>query len=671
MKKLITFFSLLFIFQLKISAQVVANAGSDLEICLYDTLKLTGSGLPVGDSGSYKWYQLKSNTLVSTNEFYKKRVLSALPDSFRLLVTRIKNGITYIDDDTIAIHVNPLPTFAYGGLSNFCFSDCNYNLTKNLYAIGRAGYDASEKDSSLVYYKNNKKDWLVKTNDEYIYSFCNYINNSEIPSNGIRDTICFEYRDSKGCYNKACRSFRINPNPIVEMINATICIKQGQFNLDNLVVKPFVKTGGISTFRCLSVPSTSSLDKNNIISTVQTVPATHYLNLGAIDTLNVGDYVIEYGFKNSFTGCETLDTATITIVGLPELKFKSFPKFCINHDAIDLDTMVYDARTGKALHGIWTSVEYNGSRDQSNPNVKIKLDSSIVQNRFRSQFGAGSYYIKFVEQSSVCGIMDSIPVVVNGLPLVQIDVQDTVCVTDSVVPLSNIVPVGNVGIWSGLGVKGNSFDARFSPQKNEFERMPVKYTYTNPTTLCTSSDSQDIYVKTLVSFKINSQVTRTNSTFHMAFYLSNVQFAGSNVNSLIWRFSDNTADSSLGFMGVAYKTTQDSGIYKAYVTITDGFCQSTDSLEVDLNYTIKDSKIDNSKYDGLTFYPNPANESIQLSILDAGELVIADYTGKVIMKLDLEAGSHKIDVRDLSKGLYILSYVNSYGQTIQYKVIKE
>lgn len=669
MKKLNTLFSLILFNQFNISAQVTANAGSDLEICIFDTLKFKGSGLPVGDTGYYKWYRLGNNTPVSTSDYYQKKVISALPDTFRLEVSRTKHGVNYVDFDTVVVVVNPLPTFQYGGLSNFCYSDCQYNLTKNLFAIGRAGFDPSEQDSSLVYYKVNKKDWLVKNNDEYVYSFCKYLNNAQIPTNGLRDTICFEYRDSKGCYNKACRSFRINPNPIVLVKNSTYCIKQNQYNLDDLVVQPFVKTGGIGTFRCLSVPNTSSLNKDSIIKTLNTVPVSNYLNLGAPDSLNVGEYIIEYTFKNVITGCQTSDTAIVTIVGVPFLKFKSLPKFCINQKAFDLDTIAYDARTGNTLQGIWTCVEYNGSRDKTVPVVKAALENSVTSNQFRSEYGTGYYSLKFTENGTACASTDSLICTVNGLPIVQIDL-DTVCSTNKAVLLNNVQPSGSVGTWSGPGVSGRYFDASISKQLSDFESFNIKYSYTHPLTSCTSSDSQYIVVKTPIWTRIFVDVGLADSTFYMGFYLNPVQFAGIGVKSLVWRFSDHTADSSLNHWEVAEKNTRDTGIYTAYMTISDAFCQSTDSLSVDLNYKDYNTDIHINRYHGLSYYPNPISEMIHLTLLDAGEIAFTDFTGKVIMKLNLESGNHSLDISDLSKGLYILTYVNSVGQTIQYKLIK-
>lgn len=199
MKRIITLIFLLIAVNYS-SAQVTANAGADQEICLYDTLKVTGSGLPAGDTGSYQWRRISSNTVLSITASLQLKIVLSAPEQFELKVTRIKNGQTYIDLDTFDLKVNALPTIAYKGIPALCYNDCPYPLTNNYIAIGSAGYDPTIKDSSLRYYQRKNPSWItggVNANDPYYISFCNYLNNAQIPSSGARDTICFEYTEDR------------------------------------------------------------------------------------------------------------------------------------------------------------------------------------------------------------------------------------------------------------------------------------------------------------------------------------------------------------------------------------------------------------------------------------------------------------------------------------------
>jgi len=400
MKKIITLAFLLSSFFYAAKAQVTANAGADQEVCLNDTVKATGTGLPSGDTGSYQWRRISTNQIVATTFVLKLRITSSTPEQFELKVIRIKNNVTYSDLDTFDLKINLLPSIAYKGIPFLCFKDCPYPLTGNYIAIGSAGYDPRVKDSTLRYYQKKSMPWVSggsNANDPYFLSFCNYINNAQIPSSGARDTICFDYRDPKGCYVSQCKPIRYYPNPVVELQDMVVCIKNAPFVLNTMVVKPFVKTGGIETYRCLSVPSTSSLDKSTIISS-SGVPATYYLNTGTVkDTQDVGRYEIEYCFKNATSGCQTCDTANVDVRRYGQAYIDNLPKACINGAAIELDSFVREKFSGVRLTGCsWSCVEYSGSRDRSIPNVKLKLDSSVKNSKFIPSTGSGQYMLKCI-----------------------------------------------------------------------------------------------------------------------------------------------------------------------------------------------------------------------------------------------------------------------------------
>ncbi len=91
---------------------------------------------------------------------------------------------------------------------------------------------------------------------------------------------------------------------------------------------------------------------------------------------------------------------------------------------------------------------------------------------------------------------DSFQVLIKFLPIVQISVPDTLCSTSSIT-LQNLVPSGNVGTWSGPGVTGKTLDAGFSPKTKQYEGpYRAKYSYTDPVTTCSSSDSAEFLVQT-------------------------------------------------------------------------------------------------------------------------------------------------------------------------------
>jgi gliding motility-associated-like protein len=195
------------------------------------------------------------------------------------------------------------------------------------------------------------------------------------------------------------------------------------------------------------------------------------------------------------------------VVRLPEIQFSSLPKQCINNPLLALDSFVRDRNTGKRFpDGFWEAVEFGGSRDMSNPNTANKINNSVkTQKYFDPSYGPGQFLLKLTDTSSGCPVMDSTEILVNGLPLIQIDVPDTVCSSTAPFDLNNTNPAGPVGKWTGPGVTGRQFDPSMSPKTKQYEgKYMMKFEYTNPLTGCTASDSQSLLVQSQPEVKVLS-----------------------------------------------------------------------------------------------------------------------------------------------------------------------
>ncbi len=670
MKKILTFIILLVAVNYS-KAQVTANAGADQEICLFDTIKAIGTGLPSGDTGAYQWRRISFNQVVSNTFDLKLKITSGSTEQFELKVTRIKNGVTYIDLDTFNLKINLLPTIAYKGIPSLCYKDCPYPLTGNYIAIGSAGYDPTIKDSSLRYYQKKSNPWISggsNASDPYFLTFCNYITNAQIPSTGARDTICFDYRDPKGCYVSQCRPIRYYPNPVVELQDMDVCIKNAPFSLNSMVVKPFVKTGGIESYRCLSVPSTSSLDKNSIISMRPTFPVSYDLNTGtAEDTQDVGQYVIEYCFKNAVSGCQTCDTASVYVKRYGQAYISNLPKACINGGPIDLDSFVAEKYSGSKLAGnTWSCVEYAGSRDRTNPNVKLKLDSSVKNNQFYPKTGSGQYMLKCSVDPNVCAASDSIYITVNGLPVVRIDVPDTVCASDTMVLLQNTVPAGKVGKWTGPGVSGWHLNpSKITLTKPVDGPYKMKFTYANPFTSCVSSDSQYVMIAAKPIFQPKAVVHKIFGKYYVDFSITGGTYLDTSKQKGKWQFGNGKGSDYFTNTRVMI---QDSGSYTAYFSLTNGPCTYKDSVKYRLNYQVTGTA---DIRDWLLMYPNPVSEVLNVQVPEDGHMTITDIRGVVVYQSAISANTPlRISTKDLASGQYILS-VSSETSEIRRLFIKQ
>ena len=491
--------------ELFVNDTVIAIAKPNREICIQDTLKVKGMRRPLGYSRQITWRDLSSGITMANDSAFQVKITSMNIKDYEMYLRVLQGGVTCEDKDTLTVLINALPTFVFAGLPPRCYADGAINLTQNRIAIASSG-DKSVTESDLRYYQQYKKpSWIIGGPvgvNTYVYDFPKFIENSQVPKAGLRDTICYDYKDYKGCYNKECKPTRLNPNPDVKLYRDRVfCQKAGPITLDKLVERPFSKVGGIQTFRVLEVPAGSGVDLNAIVSIDYSVtPNITLLDPGVEgENQRTGAYYIEYCFRDANTGCQTCDSANLFVIRLPEIQFLGMPNQCINYPLLALDSFVQDRNTGmKFPFGYWQTVEFAGSRDLSNPNIETKITNSIIKpwKYFNPTYGAGQYLVKLTDTSSGCPVSDSTEIIVNGLPNIQIVVPDTVCSSTAPFELNNVLPSGPVGKWSGPGVTGRNFDPGISPKSKQYEGpTQVKFEFTNPLTGCSSSDSQTLLIQ--------------------------------------------------------------------------------------------------------------------------------------------------------------------------------
>ena len=106
--------------------------------------------------------------------------------------------------------------------------------------------------------------------------------------------------------------------------------------------------------------------------------------------------------------------------------------------------------------------------------------------------------------------------------------------------------------------------------------------------------------------------------------------------------------------------------YRYYVSANG--VNYSDSIDVVVDYlaSVKPIKEDAA----VTIYPNPSSESIsiQLAGMDQSNLKMMDAVGNVIMKETIH-GSKKLNVSDLSNGVYFLVFETANGKSITKKLV--
>lgn len=639
---------------MSLSAQK-ANAGADREICLYDTLKVTGSGLNPGDTGTYRWRDINTNSVLSLNENLVVKILSISTREYELRLLLNKNGQNIVTYDTFTLKVNNLPSFQWAGLPPRCYNDGPIFLTANCVAKAFSG-DKTRNSCNVRYYQSKSPSWISGApSGPYVYDFTKYIQNAQIPKSGARDSICYDFTDYKGCYNKECMAVRLNPNPEVQLNNAQFAQCNGEPLLNNLAVKPFIKAGGIQIYRCLSVPAGSGINPDSAIRYNSSVaPAQWTLKSGTVaDTQKAGTYVIEYCFKDAITGCMTCDTATVDIIKIAGLYLAPLPKSCINDTLLMLDTMARSKDSGLPYtKGKWSCVEFNGSRDRSMPSVAAALNNSIVNgNRFNPGISAGVYMLKFTDTTSLCPQSDSALLVNNGLPLISIDVPDTVAFGDTV-DLNNIAPAGPVGNWYGPGVSGRRFHTSISPQTKMFEGpYKVVFEYVHPLTGCRSSDSDYLMVQSLPEVAIMPQLSKPDTAYKADFTGSLMKHTNSSLQSCRWEFGNGSV-STLFNPGII--TYADSGTYRVRLAVWDSRVYAADSIDFTFDYRISSTEFV-QLLSGISIYPNPASDLLMLMLPGDAACSVYNQSGQAVMSgIPLQKGLNSLALGHLPAGIYTL-----------------
>jgi len=70
-------------------------------------------------------------------------------------------------------------------------------------------------------------------------------------------------------------------------------------------------------------------------------------------------------------------------------------------------------------------------------------------------------------------------------------------------------------------------------------------------------------------------------------------------------------------------------------------------------------------------YPNPSTGIFTIDIVEELEFTVYDIVGKTIINQKSLVGSNTLDLSRFEKGIYLLSLINSIGETNTYKLIKE
>jgi hypothetical protein len=180
---------------------------------------------------------------------------------------------------------------------------------------------------------------------------------------------------------------------------------------------------------------------------------------------------------------------------------------------------------------------------------------------------------------------------------------------------------------------------------------------TIPAVMVSDVDGEAIIAELESGNTVNVSISSTPAGFsHVSFYTAPNENAVETDLVLVEYFDNQcvpSIDASIPTVaGQAYY------VYVANGVITDIVIDGT-------NLGISDNEIE-----GFEYYPNPADETINLSALDNIEYVeLYNILGQKVIDLSVDAISTQVNVSNLSSGAYIMKVIVG-GQTGTYKIIK-
>lgn len=303
----------------------------------------------------------------------------------------------------------------------------------------------------------------------------------------------------EGCTNSSNATVTVNPLPLVNAgIDTSICNLPVPIQLNGTIAGGSWTGTGISPSGLFTPTSTG------------TFTLTYTVVLGttcsAADSMNI--QVVAPTFANAGPDLEfCIDQSTTTVIGNP-------------------------------AGGVWTGTNVNSGGLYTISN-------------------AGAEPLVYTTGSGNCLTRDTMLITIHPLPIVNAGMDQDFCLSDASVSFSGS-PAG--GSWTGTGITNASLGT-FDPQAAVIGVNTIVYTFTDPITNCTQSDTllADVHPLPAVSFTFNPIICEgISETFNNTSTL---------VNSTVWDFGDGST-SALNSPSHSYANV---GFYSVQAIVSTAF----------------------------------------------------------------------------------------------------
>lgn len=313
-------------------------------------------------------------------------------------------------------------------------------------------------------------------------------------------------------------------------------------------------------------------------------------------------------------GCQSSDSVTVTVFANPIALAGTDVEFCADEAPITLNANSSSA----SVQYIWNSTD---SLQQ------ISVSTSGINT------------LRVIDLNG-CEGFDSVLVVFNPLPIVDLGSNQTIC------PENFPLTLVNSGLASGETASWTTGETSNTIEINQAGTYGLEITNS---TGCVSSDELIVTEFNAPTLELGNDSLLCEN--HFPFEIS----ANSSTTNIVWNTGATTSSIEVSTAGNYFVTA----------TSTDG-CTALDTIVITSDPCLNVSE--NTLI--VSLFPNPANEylTIQSSQEMDVDFEIIDATGKVAITDRLKGKEKNISTLELSNGVYILS-INAENTQTQYRFI--
>lgn len=282
---------------------------------------------------------------------------------------------------------------------------------------------------------------------------------------------------------------------------------------------------------------------------------------------------------------------------------------------------------------VWTAVNATITSGQGSNTVNVDF----------STLGAASVSVQAVNACGDVSDMVTVPVTVNTLPVVTMDVASIMplCENADPVSLTGGLPAG--GSYSGTGVMGTDFDpAAAGPGTHT-----ISYTFTDGNG-CSNTDAGDVIVNPLptVTLDLSSFGTLCANGGAAVTLTGGLPAGGNYTGFAVAGGMFDPVAAGVGMHSIGYEFTDANGCMNtAFADMEVSICGGV-TIAKDAN-------------DAVTVFPTPAKDVLNVrwtTVAKQATLRLFDSQGKLILQTELDnVQQATLDVSSLINGAYLLS----------------